>query len=154
MQKIDKMLGSFTINMDPSNYRRLYRDKAFRETVNLPSVPSQSQQQTQQQVVNQGGSGYSSASPAQNQQVVGHYNVRASSNQDKQNLGGPSGSASQITAPTVQGGQAITQMQMKNMAAPATSMGLQEILTNPALQSSHVSSQGKGKMHQSLDLTL
>jgi len=40
MQRIDKMLGSFTINMDPSNYRRLYRDKAFRETLNLPSVPS------------------------------------------------------------------------------------------------------------------
>ena len=37
-QRIDKMLGSFTINMDPSNYRRLYRDKAFRETLNLPSV--------------------------------------------------------------------------------------------------------------------
>ena len=41
---------------------------------------------------------------------------------------------------------------MKNMAAPATSMGLQEILTNPALQSSNVSS--ASKMHQSLDLTL
>ena len=37
-QKIDKMLGSFTINMDPSNYRRLYRDKAFREAINLPSA--------------------------------------------------------------------------------------------------------------------
>ena len=37
-QRIDKMLGSFTINMDPSNYRRLYRDKAFRETLNLPSA--------------------------------------------------------------------------------------------------------------------
>ena len=51
MQKIDKMLGSFTINMDPSNYRRLYRDKAFRETVNLPSVPSQSQQTQQQSML-------------------------------------------------------------------------------------------------------
>ena len=40
-QRIDKMLGSFTINMDPSNYRRLYRDKAFRETLNLPSVQQQ-----------------------------------------------------------------------------------------------------------------
>lgn len=36
-QRIDKMLGAFTINMDPSNYRRLYRDKAFRETLNLPT---------------------------------------------------------------------------------------------------------------------
>lgn len=35
-QRIDKMLGSFTISMDPSNYRRLYRDKAFREAINLP----------------------------------------------------------------------------------------------------------------------
>lgn len=37
-QRLDKMLGSITINMDPSNYRRLYRDKAFRETLNLPSA--------------------------------------------------------------------------------------------------------------------
>lgn len=37
-QRIDKMLSSFTINMDPSNYRRLYRDKAFREAINLPSA--------------------------------------------------------------------------------------------------------------------
>ena len=37
-QRIDKMLGSFTINMDPSNYRRLYRDKAFREAIVLPSA--------------------------------------------------------------------------------------------------------------------
>ena len=36
-QRVDKMLGCFTINMDPSNYRRLYRDKAFREAINLPS---------------------------------------------------------------------------------------------------------------------
>lgn len=34
--RIDKMLGSFTINMDPSNYRRLYLDKTLRETLNLP----------------------------------------------------------------------------------------------------------------------
>ena len=39
--KIDKMLGSFTINMDPSNYRRLYRDKAFREAINLPKTAEQ-----------------------------------------------------------------------------------------------------------------
>ena len=58
MQKIDKMLGSFTINMDPSNYRRLYRDKAFRETVNLPSVPTQAQQTQQQSMLGgQTGSG-------------------------------------------------------------------------------------------------
>jgi len=37
-QRIDKMLSSFTVNMDPSNYRRLYRDKAFRENLNLPSA--------------------------------------------------------------------------------------------------------------------
>lgn len=36
--RIDKMLGSFNITMDPSNYRRLYRDKAFREAINLPQA--------------------------------------------------------------------------------------------------------------------
>ena len=36
--RIDKMLGRFTVNMDPSNYRRLYRDKAFREALALPSA--------------------------------------------------------------------------------------------------------------------
>ena len=29
-EKIDQMLGTFTINMTPHNYRRLYRDKTFR----------------------------------------------------------------------------------------------------------------------------
>ena len=68
--RIDKMLGSFTINMDPSNYRRLYRDKAFRETINLPSVP-------QPPIANQnagGGSG-GAAGPQ-----VDHYNPRGSQN--------------------------------------------------------------------------
>jgi len=46
-QRIDKMLGSFTINMDPSNYRRLYRDKAFRETLNLPSSAENNRVSTQ-----------------------------------------------------------------------------------------------------------
>ena len=41
-QRIDKMLSSFTVNMDPSNYRRLYRDKAFRENLNLPSAEGRS----------------------------------------------------------------------------------------------------------------
>lgn len=78
MQKIDKMLGSFTINMDPSNYRRLYRDKAFRETLNLPSVPSQGPSNT---LNNQAGN--------QGQCTSGHYNVRASANMmDKTFLSG------------------------------------------------------------------
>ena len=77
MQKIDKMLGSFTINMDPSNYRRLYRDKAFRETLNLPSVPSQGPSGT---LNNQAGN--------QGQCASGHYNVRASANIDKTFLSG------------------------------------------------------------------
>jgi hypothetical protein len=29
-EKIEQMLGTFTINMNPHNYRRLYRDKTFR----------------------------------------------------------------------------------------------------------------------------
>ena len=29
-EKIEQMLGTFTINMSPYNYRRLYRDKTFR----------------------------------------------------------------------------------------------------------------------------
>ena len=41
-QRIDKMLVSFSVNMDPSNYRRLYRDKAFRENLNLPSAEGRS----------------------------------------------------------------------------------------------------------------
>lgn len=79
MQKIDKMLGSFTINMDPSNYRRLYRDKAFRETLNLPSVPSQGPSNTL--LNNQAGGN-------QGQPASGHYNVRASANMDKTFLTG------------------------------------------------------------------
>ena len=31
--KIEQMLGTFTINMSPHNYRRLYRDKTFRQEV-------------------------------------------------------------------------------------------------------------------------
>ena len=68
--RIDKMLGSFTINMDPSNYRRLYRDKAFRETINLPSVP-------QPPLSNQtAGGGPGGAFGPQ----VDHYNPRGSQN--------------------------------------------------------------------------
>ena len=74
--RIDKMLGSFTINMDPSNYRRLYRDKAFRETINLPSVPQPSLSNPT------AGGGPGSALGPQ----VDHYNPRGSQSLD--NLSG------------------------------------------------------------------
>lgn len=42
MAKLDTMLGSLNVTMDPKTYRRLYRDKAFRHELNLPSAARQS----------------------------------------------------------------------------------------------------------------
>ena len=73
------MLSSFTINMDPSNYRRLYRDKAFRENLNLPSaegrfnvsnLPTPAMATNTSQITNAGGQPANSA--------VGRYKVRQS----------------------------------------------------------------------------
>ena len=85
-QRIEKMLNSFTINMDPSNYRRLYRDKAFRENITLPSgatqpqstaIPNAPQQQAiQWGIINPGNSVMPNA-----------YNVRASAQLDKNMAG-------------------------------------------------------------------
>lgn len=70
------MLVSFTVNMDPSNYRRLYRDKAFRENLNLPSAEGRS---------NVVGSGHQSVQLGQinnstpnsmNTSTISHYRVR------------------------------------------------------------------------------
>ena len=33
--KIDKMLGTWTVEMSPNRYRRLYRDKAYKQEFNL-----------------------------------------------------------------------------------------------------------------------
>ena len=33
--KIDKMLGTWTVDMSPRRYRRLYRDKAYKQEFNL-----------------------------------------------------------------------------------------------------------------------
>ena len=98
-EKIDKMLGSFTINMDPANYRRLYRDKAFRETLNLPSTSA-------------------AANAAVNTSTLSHYNVRESSGFKSEKFNQTGNSMLQKTA------QPLTQKQIQNMAAPATSMGL------------------------------
>ena len=55
--------------------------------------------------------------------TASHYNVRASANLDNKNfqkMAGPSSNVQGLTA--------------KNMAQPATSQGLQEILANPLLK--------------------
>ena len=109
--RIDKMLGSFTINMDPSNYRRLYRDKAFRETLHLPSVPQPSLANPAA-----GGGPGGTQSPQ-----VDHYNPRGSQSLD--NLAGI-GRASPGQQSPMPPPQVLTAKQIQNMAAPATSMGL------------------------------
>ena len=35
-ERIDKMLGSLTVDMQPRSYRRLYRDKAYKQEFSLP----------------------------------------------------------------------------------------------------------------------
>jgi len=64
--------------------------------------------------------------------------VRASANLEKQNLAafGTQSTSTNLnqTVGSNQQNQTMTAEQIKNMAAPATSMGLHEILSNPALQ--------------------
>ena len=37
-ERIDKMLGSWTVDMQPRRYRRLYRDKAYKQEFSLPAA--------------------------------------------------------------------------------------------------------------------
>lgn len=37
-ERIDKMLGSWTVDMHPRRYRRLYRDKAYKQEFSLPQA--------------------------------------------------------------------------------------------------------------------
>ena len=71
------MLVSFSVNMDPSNYRRLYRDKAFRENLNLPSAEGRSNVVAPGQSVNAAGINNSAIS-SMNTSTVSHYRVRQS----------------------------------------------------------------------------
>ena len=83
--RIDKMLGSFTVNMDPSNYRRLYRDKAFREALALPSASERASGQISNNstfnfgaaAANTSNIGHSSLYESKSSDV-NHYKVRAS----------------------------------------------------------------------------
>jgi len=81
--RIDKMLVSFSVNMDPSNYRRLYRDKAFRENLNLPSAEGRSANAAGVSAghasVNIGQAGINSSTPSSmNSSAIGHHRVRQS----------------------------------------------------------------------------
>ena len=69
------MLVSFSVNMDPSNYRRLYRDKAFRENLNLPSAEGRSN--VAASGLNVGGINNSTVS-SMNSSTISHYRVRQS----------------------------------------------------------------------------
>lgn len=74
------MLGSFTINMDPRNYRRLYRDKAFRQEINLPSG---SQASSTLNIASSQSFGNAQAASS-----LAPYNARGSGNLDKGSLAG------------------------------------------------------------------